>query len=371
MDDIRSIIYSGLKITLCNSDAHATYVKNLDLFRAYKLAKLYVEFNDVKLYDILERFLEMRENIAQYSIMYKNDDILSTLCSREFIDLSSLNGIVKLVLIGDFPKTCLYMLNKKISLIHFHGWDGRLSKINTKLYRKHFHKITQSEQNIVFKNMILYGYDVAKISERFCFDKWQTIKPNFLNSKTRYLINQKIIKNILDFCPLENGYQLIENILRTKNLKIVKTTICRELIEKLIKNPSPRDLAGYIYRLIVDNENGLFIIESLNVTSEQYIEIAKQAICCEFYSVLNGMIIMKKIKTADKPQLLFEAIIDCDNTKIIQLLLSDTKINLDQLPTYLPNIRGVANIKTLFADPRINTPQNREIARARLGYIDH
>jgi hypothetical protein len=295
-------------------------------------------------------------NIAQYAIYYKNDTIVSELCKKFELNLQKHAYMLRLIMPGDFPKTCKYIAKNNYNL----GWPVvnedeskvRLTKKNTKSFIKYFDGLSIPTKKIVFEHMLFYG--LIKTVKKYKY-KFPDIKPRSLKLTLIRTPSSKTIKMALDRNP--NNESLQKDILKYGNIKSLK------LLFKKGKNLYFWDESSFP-PTIFDNLY-LFIYEYCIFTrSIPYYELASEAILKCYYPIVNSLIMMKKLTPADKIKLIkfaADQIGDDDWGEIIKLLLKDPKLDLTGLEIESGQFDDLDILKILFSDPRINTQQNREI----------
>jgi hypothetical protein len=382
MDDILSIILCSLRIPQINKSVSAQFFKNLDIVRAYKWAKIFVEYNDFRVFNLVWCFPEMAPNIAQYAIMYKNDDILCELYIRKLVNHTDCELMLNEILLGNFPKTCALIALMNINLVRvnyheIHNYvGGQISKINTKIFVNYFHVLNDTNRECVFKNILTHGFvkTAKKLVDIYHFNL-TAYQHNIHNGYAIYtrLSHRRVTAWFLDIIP--NDIIFHEDVLQRCDIKLLKfafnkINITADFFSE-IQYPGSEKM---IYQNIFTNINKLFILESFvrKYKPLDFMELARMALTLDYYPALNSLIMMKKIKTIDKYQLLMEILVTTDpNIRFAELLLKDPNINLknENFVSHLINIRNWPLFKLLFADPRINTPENHDILMKNSNFV--
>jgi hypothetical protein len=376
MDDICSIIVSA--VPLINKKMRYEYFKNINLICAYKWAKVYVEFDDYRLHSLLSLYPELSVNIAQYAVIYEKDDLLRNLCDQKLIDFDIHEGMLFQILRGNFPKTCEYIAKNKIfmNVQDYSDWSGigvfiKISKLNILVFANYFAILINANKGLVFMNMIKYGFikKAIKVYNSSHFDA------GIIHEYDNYSVENTpgYIKAMPFLLKIyQNDAHTLDRIFRYGDMKVLKLALTNPITPSFFSRTGTQNSPDVYLRLFT-NPNRLFIMETIIKKYPQidFLELTKQAILIDYYPAVYSILLMKKLTPSDKAQAFNHALHlrnTSSNHEIIRLLLKDSKLDLTQVNLMLDQITSLELIKILFADPRINTPENRALVYANADF---
>jgi hypothetical protein len=356
MEDILSIILQGTRPVI--HKVSDDYFNNLDITRAYKLARIFVKFADSRLFILLKKYPVMTPNIMWYAINYKNDNILSEICNRESIDLYKDADFSCSILQGNFPKTCMFYIKNKALYAGLYVLENfMLSKQNTKLLMNHVDNFADSSHKCILKNMFMYGFVENKYVEYFndaCFPILFRCTEQQLSNKTLLkLINRyPENRNLCNIIITRNNIRLLELLFRMhKNINFWEE-------HTILRN-------GGIITIKTLSSSSLYVFDYCITKKFNSYDLASDAIRHNNYLAFAGLLMLKKLKSVEKTQLFLEVIkIDHQMYSVMKKSLNIIKILLKEKDIDLTNINfdgiNFNVIIKIFKDPRINTPQNRK-----------
>jgi hypothetical protein len=369
MDDIRSIITQELRIPITHD------FKIMNLQKAYKWAKKFVEFRDIKLFDLVKRFYAMRPNIIQYLIYYEQDETIRLLCDSKLIDFGICKHLLHFILRGKYPKTCSYIARKvhinltnikpvgygKNVIVQDNDTRNHISKRNVRVFAKNFEYLNDSNKKCIFEYIIYYGF--AKLA------KTLMSKYNINLEKIRVM---SLCEKNMRFTPIVKSTSLLllgndrGDLLGNRVMANCDFKTLRYMMRHIIFNKSYYYRGPYVlnpssdefYFYIIPNENRLYIFEELGKKAcLNYKEIAKQAIMIDDYVLLNSLIITKKINQQEANQIFSMEI----NFSPAAVLLLKYGISPKNITNLLRNTCNIKLIKAVFKIPENNSSENRDI----------
>jgi hypothetical protein len=376
MDDIISIINFNLPLI---KRAQNGFLKNLNLARAYKIAKKYVEFKDPRLFDTVLRFPKICPNIVQYLIYYKNDNMIAQLCQAGLVNFDECTQLFRPILEGNYPKTCEYIAKKVYDKFYYfykqdyviphsirHGECFYISKPNTRAMAKYFDYLSEKDRKTIVEFMCYHNF--GKLLEKL-ISKYKLDISDICWWAAKYKPNKKISKRISTIRAKIDTLEIIQNgsFMALKHL-FKNTQLEKEHLEMNLSIMELRKHPNMCYPILASNEYSLFMFEKLdNKMKFDYSKIAGQALELNSYVLLNSLILQNKLTNENVNRVLSLKIKPFP--RFVSLLIN-YDLQQSAITNLLPKVDNIGVIKVLFENPKINTQENKENLLKNCYYLD-